>query len=139
MLQSDSFHLLTVSLNFRGFTHSEVSQIRVSLHHVSGNSSSTSKGETLLDTARNLEAMRIDMVVMRHGSSGSARFLAERIPSNVINAGDGWHEHPTQALLDLYTMRVHVGPLDGLGVAIALEALMQDWQGPWGEKRAGGR
>ena len=56
--------------------------------------SSVVKGETLVDTARNLEAMRIDMVVMRHSASGAARFLAERIPSNVINAGDGSHEHP---------------------------------------------
>ena len=64
--------------------------------------SSVSKGETLVDTARNLEAMRIDMVVIRHPSSGAARFLGERIASNVVNAGDGKHEHPTQALLDLF-------------------------------------
>ena len=76
------------------------------------------KGETLVDTARNLEAMRIDMVVMRHGSSGAARFLAERIPSNVVNAGDGPHEHPTQALLDLLTLRDRFGSLEGLRVCI---------------------
>ncbi len=76
--------------------------------------SSVSKGETLVDTARNLEAMRIDMVVIRHGSSGAARFLGERIASNVINAGDGKHEHPTQGLLDLLTIRDHLGRLDGL-------------------------
>ncbi len=63
-----------------------------------------SKGETLVDTARNLEAMRIDMVVIRHGASGAAQFLAERIESNVINAGDGTHEHPTQGLLDMLTL-----------------------------------
>jgi len=80
--------------------------------------SSVVKGETLVDTARNLEAMRIDMVVIRHGSSGAARFLAERIPSNVINAGDGAHEHPTQALLDLLTIRDHFGKLEGLRVCI---------------------
>ncbi len=67
------------------------------------------KGETLVDTARNLEAMRIDMVVIRHGSSGAAPFLAERIESNVINAGDGTHEHPTQGLLDLLTLRDNFG------------------------------
>ena len=72
-----------------------------------------SKGETLVDTARNLEAMRIDMVVIRHGASGAAQFLAERIESNVINAGDGTHEHPTQGLLDLLTLRDHFGDARG--------------------------
>jgi aspartate carbamoyltransferase catalytic subunit len=85
--------------------------------------SSVSKGETLVDTARNLEAMRIDMVVMRHGSSGSARFLAERIASNVINAGDGRHEHPTQGLLDLLTIRDHFGRIEGLKVCIVGDVL----------------
>lgn len=85
--------------------------------------SSVVKGETLVDTARNLEAMRIDMVVIRHGSSGAARFLAERIPSNVINAGDGAHEHPTQALLDMLTIRDHLGKLEGLRVCIVGDIL----------------
>src|SRR5690606_16532117 len=85
--------------------------------------SSVVKGETLVDTARNLEAMRIDMVVMRHGSSGAARFLAERIPSNVISAGDGRHEHPTQALLDLLTIRDHRGRIEGLKVCIVGDVL----------------
>jgi aspartate carbamoyltransferase catalytic subunit len=80
--------------------------------------SSVSKGETLVDTARNLEAMGIDMVVIRHGSSGAAQFLGERIASNVINAGDGKHEHPTQALLDLLTIRDHFGRIEGLRVCI---------------------
>jgi aspartate carbamoyltransferase catalytic subunit len=80
--------------------------------------SSVQKGETLVDTARNLEAMRIDMVVIRHWASGAARFLAERIASNVINAGDGAHEHPTQALLDLMTLRSHLGDLAGRRVCI---------------------
>ena len=80
--------------------------------------SSVSKGETLVDTARNLEAMRIDMVVIRHPSSGAARFLGERIASNVVNAGDGKHEHPTQALLDMLTIRDHLGRLDGVKVCI---------------------
>ena len=86
--------------------------------NISSSGSSVTKGETLVDTARNLEAMRIDMVVMRHGSSGAAKFLAERIPSNVVNAGDGQHEHPTQGLLDLLTIRQHKGDFNDLTVAI---------------------
>ena len=89
----------------------------------SASGSSVSKGETLVDTARNLEAMRIDMVVIRHGSSGAARFLAERIASNVINAGDGRHEHPTQGLLDLLTLRDHFRRLAGLKVCIVGDVL----------------
>ena len=85
--------------------------------------SSVSKGETLVDTARNLEAMRIDMVVMRHWSAGAAHFLASRIPSNVINAGDGAHEHPTQGLLDMLTLRDHFGRIEGLKVCIVGDVL----------------
>jgi aspartate carbamoyltransferase catalytic subunit len=81
------------------------------------------KGETLVDTARNLEAMRIDMVVIRHGASGAARFLADRIESNVINAGDGTHEHPTQGLLDLLTLRDHFGTLSGRRICIVGDVL----------------
>lgn len=91
--------------------------------NISSSGSSVVKGETLVDTARNLEAMKIDMVVMRHGSSGAARFLAERIPSNVVNAGDGRHEHPTQALLDLLTIRDHLGRIEGLKVCIVGDVL----------------
>ena len=86
--------------------------------NVAASGSSVVKGETLVDTARNLEAMRIDMVVIRHGSSGAAQFLADRIPSNVINAGDGQHEHPTQGLLDLLTIRDAFGRIEGLKVCI---------------------
>jgi aspartate carbamoyltransferase catalytic subunit len=91
--------------------------------NVAASGSSVSKGETLVDTARNLEAMRIDMVVMRHGASGAAQFLAERIESNVINAGDGTHEHPTQGLLDLLTLRDHFKTLEGLRVCICGDVL----------------
>jgi aspartate carbamoyltransferase catalytic subunit len=91
--------------------------------NVAASGSSVSKGETLVDTARNLEAMRIDMVVMRHGASGAAQFLAERIESNVINAGDGTHEHPTQGLLDLLTLRDHFKKLEGLRVCICGDVL----------------
>jgi aspartate carbamoyltransferase catalytic subunit len=86
--------------------------------NIASSGSSVVKGETLVDTARNLEAMRIDMVVMRHPSSGAAQFLAERIPSNVVNAGDGRHEHPTQALLDMLTIRDHLGAIQGKRVCI---------------------
>lgn len=91
--------------------------------NVASTGSSVSKGETLVDTARNLEAMRIDMVVIRHGASGAARFLGDRIRSNVVNAGDGKHEHPTQALLDLLTLRDRFGRLEGLKVCIVGDVL----------------
>jgi aspartate carbamoyltransferase catalytic subunit len=80
--------------------------------------SSVSKGETLKDTARNIEAMKIDMVVIRHSAPGSAHFLSRVVEANVINAGDGGHEHPTQALLDMYTLREKFGLLKGLRVCI---------------------
>ncbi len=85
--------------------------------------SSVSKGETLVDTARNLEAMKIDMVVIRHPSSGAAQFLSERIESNVINAGDGTNEHPTQGLLDLLTLRDRFGDLAGKRICIVGDVL----------------
>lgn len=91
--------------------------------NISSTGSSVSKGETLVDTARNLEAMRIDMVVIRHWASGAAAFLADRIPSTVINAGDGAHEHPTQALLDLLTLRDHFGRIEGVKVCIVGDIL----------------
>ena len=91
--------------------------------NVASAGSSVSKGETLVDTARNLEAMRIDMVVIRHPASGAAHFLAERIESNVINAGDGTHEHPTQALLDLLTLRDHFGSIAGKRVCLCGDVL----------------
>ncbi|HUV40237.1 MAG TPA: aspartate carbamoyltransferase catalytic subunit [Sedimentisphaerales bacterium] len=81
-------------------------------------SSSVSKGETLLDTARNLEAMGIDIVVIRHSAGGAAKFLSRNINASVINAGDGYCEHPTQGLLDVYTIRKIKGSLAGLKIAI---------------------
>jgi aspartate carbamoyltransferase catalytic subunit len=81
-------------------------------------SSSVQKGETLRDTALTLQAMRIDALVVRHASSGAPWQLARWLDCSVINAGDGWHEHPTQALLDCYTLRRHFGSLDGLHIAI---------------------
>jgi aspartate carbamoyltransferase catalytic subunit len=80
--------------------------------------SSVSKGETLLDTAKNLEAMGIDTVVIRHNAAGAPKFLSKNIDACVVNAGDGYCEHPTQALLDVYTIRQKKGTLQGLKVAI---------------------
>ncbi|HXG01234.1 MAG TPA: aspartate carbamoyltransferase catalytic subunit [Bacteroidota bacterium] len=80
--------------------------------------SSVAKGETLKDTARNIEAMKIDMVVMRHSAAGAPHYLSTVINSSVINAGDGGHEHPTQALLDMYTLREKFGKVEGLHVCI---------------------
>ena len=84
----------------------------------STSSSSVVKGETLLDTARNIEAMQADIIVLRHPSAGAAETLARGVKSSVINAGDGWHEHPTQALLDLFTLREKKLTFKGLRVAI---------------------
>ncbi len=86
--------------------------------NISPKTSAVQKGETLLDTARNLEAMKIDLVVIRHSASGAPHFLASRIRAGVVNAGDGQHAHPTQGLLDMYTIREKRGRLDGLNVLI---------------------
>ena len=118
-----------VNLFFEASTRTRVSfefaekRLSADTVNISAAGSSVIKGETLVDTARNLEAMRIDMVVMRHGSSGAARFLADRIPSNVINAGDGRHEHPTQGLLDLLTIRDHCDRIEGLKVCLVGDIL----------------
>ncbi len=81
-------------------------------------SSAVSKGETLVDTARNLEAMGVDIVVMRHSAGGAPALVSRSINGCVVNAGDGYHEHPTQALLDVYTIRQARGTLDGLKIGI---------------------
>ena len=118
-----------VNLFFENSTRTRISfefaekRLSADTVNVSASGSSVSKGETLVDTARNLEAMRIDMVVIRHGASGAAQFLAERIESNVINAGDGTHEHPTQGLLDMLTLRDHLGDLTGRKICICGDVL----------------
>jgi aspartate carbamoyltransferase catalytic subunit len=84
----------------------------------SSSNSSVKKGETLLDTVNNILAMKVDMVVMRHSSPGAAHFLAKNIKANIVNAGDGTHEHPTQALLDTFSIAQKFGSLEGLKVAI---------------------
>ncbi len=81
-------------------------------------SSSVKKGETLLDTGKTIEAMETDVIVIRHPLGGAPKFLADNFSGSVINAGDGMHEHPTQALLDMFTMREHLGRLEGLNVTI---------------------
>ncbi|MGH7448772.1 MAG: aspartate carbamoyltransferase catalytic subunit [Longimicrobiales bacterium] len=118
-----------VNLFFEASTRTRISfefaekRLSADTVNIASTGSSVQKGETLVDTARNLEAMRIDMVVIRHASSGAAQFLAERIPSNVINAGDGRHEHPTQGLLDMLTIRDHRGDLKGQRVCIVGDVL----------------
>ncbi len=91
--------------------------------NLTAKASSVSKGETLADTARNLAAMRPDAIVVRHPASGAPELLARHVNCPIINAGDGAHEHPTQALLDLLTIREHKGRLDGLTVAIVGDIL----------------
>ncbi len=86
-------------------------------------SSSVKKGETLVDTVNNILAMKVDMVVMRHASPGAASFLSKQISAKVINAGDGTHEHPTQALLDAYSIREKLGSLEGKKVVIVGDIL----------------
>jgi aspartate carbamoyltransferase catalytic subunit len=85
---------------------------------ITAQASSITKGETLKDTARNLEAMSADFVVLRHSAAGSPKFLADRLRASIINAGDGAHEHPTQALLDVFTIREKLGKINGLQVLI---------------------
>ena len=103
----------------------ELAAMRLSADVVNINASASSleKGESLLDTARNLEALRADLIVIRHKSAGSARFLAERLKASVINAGDGAHEHPTQGLLDAFTIREKLGTLEGVRVSIVGDIL----------------
>ena len=84
----------------------------------SASSSSVKKGETLLDTVNNILSMKVDMVVMRHPAPGAPVFLSKHIPANIVNAGDGIHEHPTQALLDAYSMREQLGDLTGKHICI---------------------
>jgi aspartate carbamoyltransferase catalytic subunit len=84
----------------------------------SPSTSSIVKGETLIDTARNIESMQADIIVLRHSSPGAAENLARSVRSSVINAGDGWHEHPTQALLDVFTINEKKGRVEGLTVVI---------------------
>ncbi|HET9487025.1 MAG TPA: aspartate carbamoyltransferase, partial [Chryseosolibacter sp.] len=84
----------------------------------SASTSSVKKGETLLDTVNNILAMKVDMVVMRHASPGASHYLSKHISANIVNAGDGTHEHPTQALLDAFSIREKLGNVSGRKIAI---------------------
>ena len=86
--------------------------------NITSEASSVRKGETLIDTGRNIEALKADIIVVRHNSSGAAAMLARHVNINVVNAGDGWHEHPTQALLDIFTLKEKLGRIEGLNVSI---------------------
>ena len=98
----------------------ELAQKRLSADVInfSASSSSVKKGETLLDTVNNILAMKVDMIVMRHASVGAPHFLAKHINANIINAGDGTHEHPTQALLDAFSIQEKLGSVEGKKIAI---------------------
>ena len=106
-------------------TSFEVAAMRLSADvvNISATASSLQKGETLKDTALNLQALRADIIVLRHSSPGSSKFLAERLQSSIINAGDGAHEHPTQGLLDIFTIREKFGKIEGLHIAIVGDIL----------------
>jgi aspartate carbamoyltransferase catalytic subunit len=91
--------------------------------NISAATSSLQKGESLKDTALNLQALHSDIIVLRHSSAGASHFLSERLEASIINAGDGAHEHPTQALLDVFTIRERLGKIEGLKVAIVGDIL----------------
>jgi len=113
-----------VNLFFESSTRTRISfelaerRLSADVVNFTAQGSSVSKGETLKDTARNIEAMKIDMVVIRHAASGAPHFLTRVVEANVINAGDGEHEHPTQALLDMMTLREKFGKLEGLRICL---------------------
>jgi aspartate carbamoyltransferase catalytic subunit len=113
-----------VNLFFESSTRTRISfdlaerRLSADVVQFTSDTSSVKKGETLKDTARNLEAMKIDMVVVRHSAAGVPKYLSEVLKSNIVNAGDGAHEHPTQGLLDMYTLRERFGSLEGLKVCI---------------------
>ncbi|MDD5044882.1 MAG: aspartate carbamoyltransferase catalytic subunit [Candidatus Omnitrophica bacterium] len=86
--------------------------------NIAAQESSVRKGETLIDTGRNIQALKADIIVIRHNCSGAANILARNVAISVINAGDGWHEHPTQALLDMFTLKEKLGDIQGLSVSI---------------------
>lgn len=113
-----------VTLFFESSTRTRISfelaakRLSADTINVSPSGSSLTKGESVLDTARNIEAMNVDMIVVRHASAGVPKILADGLKASVINAGDGCREHPTQALLDLFTIRQHFGRVEGLKVGI---------------------
>ena len=118
-----------VNLFFENSTRTRISfelaerRLSADVLNFTASSSSVSKGETLLDTVNNILAMKVDMVVMRHPAPGAHVFLSNHIDANIINAGDGTHEHPTQALLDAFSMQEAIGPLEGKNILIVGDIL----------------
>jgi aspartate carbamoyltransferase catalytic subunit len=116
--------ITVANLFFENSTRTRISfelaekRLSADIVNFSASSSSVKKGETLLDTVNNILSMKVDMVVMRHPAPGAHHFLAQHINANIINAGDGTHEHPTQALLDAFSMREKLGDLAGKKIAI---------------------
>lgn len=117
-------HITVLNLFYEPSTRTRISfelaekRLSADTINFSKDTSSVVKGETLLDTVCNIEAMKIDMVVIRHSAAGAPRFLADNCSSKIINAGDGCHEHPTQGLLDIFTLREKYGKIAGLRVVI---------------------
>jgi aspartate carbamoyltransferase catalytic subunit len=113
-----------VNLFFENSTRTRISfelaekRLSADVLNFSASASSVSKGETLLDTVNNILAMKVDMVVMRHPAPGAPHYLSNKIKASIVNAGDGTHEHPTQALLDAYSIRRQLGEVEGKNVAI---------------------
>jgi aspartate carbamoyltransferase catalytic subunit len=116
---------LFVEPSTRTRTSFEIAAMRLSADviNIAASASSLQKGETLKDTALNLQALRADIIVLRHNSAGSSRFLAQRLEASIINAGDGAHEHPTQGLLDTFTILERLGKIEGLHVGIVGDIL----------------
>ncbi len=118
-----------VNLFFENSTRTRISfelaerRLSADVLNFTASSSSVSKGETLLDTVNNILAMKVDMVVMRHPAPGAHVFLSNHIDANIINAGDGTHEHPTQALLDAFSMQEAIGTLEGKNILIVGDIL----------------
>ena len=118
-----------INLFFEDSTRTRISfelaekRLSADVVNFSASNSSVKKGESLLDTVENLLAMKMDIIVMRHGASGAPHYLSERVPASVINAGDGKHEHPTQGLLDMLTMRQHLGDMKGRKVVLVGDIL----------------
>ncbi len=118
-----------VNLFFENSTRTRISfelaekRLSADVLNFSASTSSVKKGETLLDTVNNILAMQVDMVVIRHAQPGAPHYLAKHIDASIVNAGDGTHEHPTQALLDAYTIKKHLGTLEGKKIAIVGDIL----------------
>jgi len=114
----------TVNLFYEPSTRTRVSfevaakRLSADVINIATETSSVRKGETLIDTGKNIQALKADIIIMRHNCSGAANMLARSLEISVVNAGDGWHEHPTQALLDIFTLKEKFGKLKGLNVAI---------------------